>query len=62
MLETDAPYLKPRSFRPRIKSHRNEPCLLPWVLGTLAACRDEHPDALAEATTRNARTFFRLPR
>ena len=60
MIETDAPYLKPRNLRPKIKSHRNEPRLLPWVLGTLAACRNEHPDSLAVATTRNARTFFRL--
>ena len=60
MIETDAPYLKPRNLRPKIKSHRNEPRLLPWILGTLAACRNEHPEVLAEATTRNARTFFRL--
>lgn len=60
MIETDAPYLKPRNLRPKIKSHRNEPRLLPWILGTLAACRDEHPESLAEATTRNAREFFRL--
>ena len=60
MIETDAPYLKPRNLRPRVKSHRNEPRWLPWILGTLAACRDEHPQALAEATTRNARAFFRL--
>lgn len=60
MIETDAPYLKPRNLRPKLKSHRNEPRLLPWVLGTLAACRNEHPVTLAEATTRNARTFFRL--
>jgi TatD DNase family protein len=60
MIETDAPYLKPRSLRPKIRSHRNEPRFLPWILGTLAACRDEHPDALAEATTRNARAFFCL--
>jgi TatD DNase family protein len=60
MIETDAPYLKPRSLRPKVRSHRNEPRFLPWILGTLAACRDEHPDALAEATTRNARAFFRL--
>ena len=60
MIETDAPYLKPRNLRPKIKSHRNEPRLLPWILGTLAACRNEHPDALAEATTRNAKAFFRL--
>ena len=60
MIETDSPYLKPRNLRPKIKSHRNEPRLLPWILGTLAACRNEHPEALAEATTRNARKFFRL--
>ncbi len=60
MIETDAPYLKPRNLRPKLKSHRNEPRLLPWILGTLAACRNEHPESLAEATTRNARAFFRL--
>ncbi len=60
MIETDSPYLKPRNLRPKLKSNRNEPRLLPWILGTLAACRSEHPEALAEATTRNARTFFRL--
>jgi len=61
MIETDAPYLKPRNLRPRVKSHRNEPRWLPWILGTLAACRGEHPEELAAATTRNAERFFRLP-
>jgi TatD DNase family protein len=61
MIETDAPYLKPRNLRPRVKSHRNEPRWLPWILGTLAACRGDHPDQLAAATTRNAERFFRLP-
>jgi TatD DNase family protein len=61
MIETDAPYLKPRNLRPRVKSHRNEPRFLPWVLGTLAAVRGEHPRDLARATTENARRFFRLP-
>jgi TatD DNase family protein len=60
MIETDAPYLKPRNLRPKLKSHRNEPRLLPWILGTLAACRNEHPQALAESTTRTAKEFFRL--
>jgi len=60
MIETDSPYLKPRNLRPKVKSHRNEPRFLPWILGTLAACRNEHPEALAEATTHNARAFFRL--
>jgi len=61
MVETDAPYLKPRNLRPRVKSHRNEPRWLPWIVGTLAAARGEHPEYLAEQTTENARTFFRLP-
>ncbi|MBT8049102.1 MAG: hydrolase TatD [Xanthomonadales bacterium] len=61
MIETDAPYLKPRNLRPRVKSHRNEPCWLPWILGTLAAARNEHPPVLAEQTTVNARRFFRIP-
>jgi TatD DNase family protein len=60
MIETDAPYLKPRNLRPKVKSHRNEPRWLPWILGTLAAARDEHPQALAEQTTANARRFFRI--
>ncbi len=61
MIETDAPYLKPRNLRPLVKSHRNEPRFLPWILGTLAACRGEHPEDLARTTTANARRFFRLP-
>jgi TatD DNase family protein len=60
MIETDAPYLKPRNLRPKVKSHRNEPRLLPWILGTLAACRNEHPELLARTTSANARAFFRL--
>jgi len=61
MLETDAPYLKPRNLRPRVKSHRNEPCWLPWIAGTVAAVRDEHPQFIAQQTTLNARNFFNLP-
>lgn len=61
MIETDAPYLKPRNLRPKIKSHRNEPRVLPWILGTLAAAREVHPTTLARQTTCNARRFFHLP-
>jgi TatD DNase family protein len=60
MIETDAPYLKPRNLKPRVKSHRNEPRWLPWILGTLAAVRGEHPEVLAKKTTANARRFFRI--
>ena len=61
LVETDAPYLKPRNLRPKVKTHRNEPAWLPWIVGTLAAVRGEHPEALARQTTENARRFFRIP-
>jgi len=61
MIETDAPYLKPRNLRPRVKSHRNEPRWLPWILGTIAEARKEPKELLAEQTTANARRFFRIP-
>lgn len=61
MIETDSPYLKPRNLRPRVKSHRNEPRWLPWILNSLAEARDEDPSALAMQTTANARRFFRIP-
>jgi TatD DNase family protein len=61
LVETDAPYLKPRNLRPRVKTHRNEPRWLPWIVGTVAAVRGEHPHYVAERTTANARVFFDLP-
>jgi len=62
MLETDAPYLKPRNLRPKVRTHRNEPCWLPWIGGTVAALRSVSPQVLSETTTANARAFFDLPR
>jgi TatD DNase family protein len=61
LVETDAPYLKPRNLRPRVKTHRNEPQWLGWIVGTLAAARGESPAFVAEQTTANARRFFRIP-
>lgn len=61
MLETDAPYLKPRNLRPKARTHRNEPCWLPWIGGTVAALRGVSPVVLAEQTSTNARKFFDLP-
>ncbi len=60
MVETDAPYLKPRNLRPRVKTHRNEPRWLPWIVGTLAAVREETPKFITERTTANAEAFFHL--
>jgi len=60
MLETDAPYLLPRSIRPKPKSRRNEPANLPYVLETVATCLDKSVDAVAYQTSLNARHFFSI--
>jgi len=60
LLETDAPYLQPRTLRPKPKTRRNEPANLIWVLATVAACLGRHPEEIAATTTRSARVFFDL--
>jgi TatD DNase family protein len=61
LLETDAPWLLPRTVRPRRRSRRNEPGLLPWVLMEVARLRGDDPGELARRTTDNACTLFDLP-
>ena len=61
MLESDAPYLLPRSLRPKPKSGHNEPAFLTEVLREVAAHRGESQEALAAHTTTTARAFFALP-
>lgn len=60
MLETDAPYLLPRDLRPKPRSRRNEPMYLPHIAAAVAGLVGGDPREVAEATTRTARTFFRL--
>lgn len=62
MLETDAPWLLPRTLSPRPKDRRNEPAFLPVVAEMVAQCRGEDLEHLAEHTTATARAFFNLPR
>ncbi len=61
MLESDAPYLLPRSLRPKPKSGRNEPAFLTEVLREVALHRGESTEQLAAHTTACARAFFNLP-
>jgi len=56
LAETDAPYLAPQAVRGR----RNEPAHVVHTLATLAAVRDESPDALARQIDANARAAFAL--
>ena len=60
MIETDAPFILPRDLRPKPKSNRNEPALLPHVLRTVAAARGESADDLARSTSETARAFFAI--
>jgi len=60
MIETDAPYLLPRSIKPKPKTHRNEPKYLPFVLAAVAMARGESAEQLAESTAATARGFFGL--
>ena len=60
MIETDAPYLLPRTIEPKPKSRRNEPMYLPEVLRVVAEARGQSEAAVARATTENAVTFFGL--
>src|SRR5690606_38665110 len=61
MVETDAPYLLPRTLRPMPKDRRNEPAFLPHIVAELA--RDGGQDAAptAAAGSATAHAFFRLP-
>ena len=61
MLESDSPFLLPRSLRPKPKSGRNEPALLGEVLREVALHRGESPASLAAHSTACARRFFGLP-
>lgn len=61
MLESDAPYLLPRTLRPKPKNGRNEPAFLTEVLREVALHRGESEADLARQTTACARAFFDLP-
>jgi TatD DNase family protein len=61
MLETDAPYLLPRSLQPKPATRRNEPVYLREVLRVVAEARGEPEEQVATETTRTAEQFFSLP-
>ena len=60
MIETDAPYLLPRTIRPKPPTRRNEPMYLPEVLRVVAEARGQSEEHVADVTTRNAERFFEL--
>ena len=62
LVETDAPYLLPRTLRPRPPGRRNEPAFLPEVARVIAAARGEDVEQLAATSTAAAQRLFGLPR
>ena len=60
MIETDAPYLLPRTLDPKPRTRRNEPRYLREVLRVVADCLSETEESVAQATRRNSERLFRL--
>lgn len=60
MIETDAPYLLPRSVKPMPSHRRNEPMYLKHIVEELAKDRAESVEQTALHSTETAREFFGL--
>jgi len=60
LIETDCPYLMPRTIRPKPKTRRNEPANLPWVVASVAAARGQSVEEIADLTHTNATRLFGL--
>lgn len=61
LLETDAPYLLPRSLPTPPKDRRNEPAFLRHIAGEVARLRACDLATLAAQTTANAEALFNFP-
>jgi TatD DNase family protein len=61
MLETDAPFLLPRTLREKPRqSGRNESRYLPHIAAVAARYLDKEPEQLAAETYQTSRRFFAL--
>jgi TatD DNase family protein len=62
LVETDCPYLLPRTLTPKPKNNRNEPAYLSEIVATIARCRGQTYAEVAHATRENAARLFNLRR
>ena len=60
MIETDAPYLLPRSMRPKPKSSRNEPKYLPYIAQAVAQAREQSLQQVISNTRKTSQAFFNI--
>jgi TatD DNase family protein len=58
LIETDAPYLTPKTIRPKPKSSRNEPCHLSYIVQAIAELTDYSEQQIKEQTEYNSRRIF----
>ena len=56
LIETDCPYMAPEPYRGR----RCDPSMVPQMAKKIAEIKGLAPEAVAQATFRNAVTLFRL--
>lgn len=61
MIETDAPYLLPRTVRPQPAHRRNEPMYLKHICEEIARDRGESVEVTAANSTATAQAFFGFP-
>lgn len=62
MIETDSPYLLPRTVRPPPAHRRNEPMYLKHICEEVARDRNEPVETTAANSTATAEAFFGLPK
>lgn len=58
VIETDAPYLLPRTLRPRPKSRHNQPKHVAHIGTQVASLRDQSPGEVQALSTHNALRLF----
>jgi TatD DNase family protein len=60
MIETDSPYLLPRTVTPKPSHRRNEPMYLRHIVEELARDRGEDVEVTAANATATTKAFFAL--
>lgn len=62
LIETDAPYLFPRTFQPRPKNMTNEPAYLPHIAEHISYHRGDSIEQLCDYTMENSLRFLNITR
>jgi len=60
LIETDAPYLTPRTLTGKAKKSKNVPANLPHIARTIANFRQQSPEQIATFSEINSRRLFNL--